>query len=179
MTQPLGAQLTGGGIGGWFESHLRASQSACVEDPDTPELVLCGVTRWGPSELVLSLVPEADELAPKTPSQVTEALVTTCCLSVPLDNFRYTCDICGKKYKYYSCFQEHRDLHAVDGEPGPSLPGSESHRETPTQGRLSGPPCPPPAQTKVMQQPDHEGRAHPLRILARKGPRHTPYILLE
>nr|XP_045229627.1 zinc finger protein 618 isoform X13 [Macaca fascicularis] len=30
------------------------------------------------------------------------------------DNFRYTCDICGKKYKYYSCFQEHRDLHAVD-----------------------------------------------------------------
>uniref|UniRef100_A0A8C2TY76 Zinc finger protein 618 n=1 Tax=Coturnix japonica TaxID=93934 RepID=A0A8C2TY76_COTJA len=31
-----------------------------------------------------------------------------------LDNFRYTCDICGKKYKYYSCFQEHRDLHAVD-----------------------------------------------------------------
>ncbi|NXT07273.1 ZN618 protein, partial [Prunella fulvescens] len=32
------------------------------------------------------------------------------------DNFRYTCDICGKKYKYYSCFQEHRDLHAVDAE---------------------------------------------------------------
>ncbi|XP_068104773.1 zinc finger protein 618 isoform X2 [Hyperolius riggenbachi] len=32
----------------------------------------------------------------------------------PSDNFRYTCDICGKKYKYYSCFQEHRDLHAVD-----------------------------------------------------------------
>ncbi|XP_029467752.1 zinc finger protein 618 isoform X3 [Rhinatrema bivittatum] len=31
------------------------------------------------------------------------------------NNFRYTCDICGKKYKYYSCFQEHRDLHAVDG----------------------------------------------------------------
>ncbi|XP_066466931.1 zinc finger protein 618 isoform X3 [Tiliqua scincoides] len=30
------------------------------------------------------------------------------------NNFRYTCDICGKKYKYYSCFQEHRDLHAVD-----------------------------------------------------------------
>ncbi|XP_069603906.1 zinc finger protein 618 isoform X4 [Ranitomeya imitator] len=30
------------------------------------------------------------------------------------DNFRYTCDVCGKKYKYYSCFQEHRDLHAVD-----------------------------------------------------------------
>ncbi|CAL8279375.1 unnamed protein product [Merluccius merluccius] len=30
------------------------------------------------------------------------------------DNFRYSCDICGKKYKYYSCFQEHRDLHAVD-----------------------------------------------------------------
>ncbi|XP_041049262.1 zinc finger protein 618 isoform X3 [Carcharodon carcharias] len=29
-------------------------------------------------------------------------------------NFRYMCDICGKKYKYYSCFQEHRDLHAVD-----------------------------------------------------------------
>ncbi|CAG02034.1 unnamed protein product, partial [Tetraodon nigroviridis] len=28
--------------------------------------------------------------------------------------FRYSCDICGKKYKYYSCFQEHRDLHAVD-----------------------------------------------------------------
>lgn len=35
---------------------------------------------------------------------------------LPADNFRYTCDICGKKYKYYSCFQEHRDLHAVDGE---------------------------------------------------------------
>lgn len=35
------------------------------------------------------------------------------CLSV--DSFRYSCDICGKKYKYYSCFQEHRDLHAVDG----------------------------------------------------------------
>ncbi|KAL4594124.1 zinc finger protein 618-like isoform X1, partial [Arapaima gigas] len=33
---------------------------------------------------------------------------------VPADSFRYTCDICGKKYKYYSCFQEHRDLHAVD-----------------------------------------------------------------
>lgn len=32
------------------------------------------------------------------------------------DAFRYTCDICGKKYKYYSCFQEHRELHAVDGE---------------------------------------------------------------
>lgn len=31
------------------------------------------------------------------------------------ENFRYMCDICGKKYKYYSCFQEHRDLHAVDG----------------------------------------------------------------
>lgn len=31
------------------------------------------------------------------------------------DSFRYSCDICGKKYKYYSCFQEHRDLHAVDG----------------------------------------------------------------
>lgn len=31
--------------------------------------------------------------------------------------FRYSCDICGKKYKYYSCFQEHRDLHAVDGKP--------------------------------------------------------------
>ncbi|XP_039635938.1 zinc finger protein 618 isoform X9 [Perca fluviatilis] len=30
------------------------------------------------------------------------------------DSFRYSCDICGKKYKYYSCFQEHRDLHAVD-----------------------------------------------------------------
>lgn len=30
-------------------------------------------------------------------------------------SFRYSCDICGKKYKYYSCFQEHRDLHAVDG----------------------------------------------------------------
>nr|XP_054600367.1 zinc finger protein 618 isoform X7 [Nothobranchius furzeri] len=29
-------------------------------------------------------------------------------------SFRYSCDICGKKYKYYSCFQEHRDLHAVD-----------------------------------------------------------------
>lgn len=33
------------------------------------------------------------------------------------DSFRYSCDICGKKYKYYSCFQEHRDLHAVDGNP--------------------------------------------------------------
>ncbi len=33
-----------------------------------------------------------------------------------LGSFRYTCDVCGKKYKYYSCFQEHRDLHAVDGE---------------------------------------------------------------
>nr|XP_054600371.1 zinc finger protein 618 isoform X13 [Nothobranchius furzeri] len=31
-------------------------------------------------------------------------------------SFRYSCDICGKKYKYYSCFQEHRDLHAV-GDP--------------------------------------------------------------
>lgn len=38
------------------------------------------------------------------------------CFLIPTDNFRYTCDICGKKYKYYSCFQEHRDLHAVDGE---------------------------------------------------------------
>lgn len=38
------------------------------------------------------------------------------CFLLPTDNFRYTCDICGKKYKYYSCFQEHRDLHAVDGE---------------------------------------------------------------
>lgn len=88
MTRPLGAQLIGGGIGGWFESHLRASRSACVENPDTPELVLCGVTHWGPSELVLSLVPEADELAPKTPPQVTEALVTTCCLSVPHRQFQ-------------------------------------------------------------------------------------------
>ncbi|XP_061867398.1 zinc finger protein 618 isoform X8 [Colius striatus] len=34
--------------------------------------------------------------------------------STETNNFRYTCDICGKKYKYYSCFQEHRDLHAVD-----------------------------------------------------------------
>ncbi|KAM9793737.1 zinc finger protein 618 isoform 1-T2 [Syngnathus typhle] len=33
----------------------------------------------------------------------------------PTSGFRYSCDICGKKYKYYSCFQEHRDLHAVDG----------------------------------------------------------------
>ncbi|XP_048876460.1 LOW QUALITY PROTEIN: zinc finger protein 618 [Brienomyrus brachyistius] len=33
---------------------------------------------------------------------------------VPADSFRNTCDICGKNYKYYSCFQEHRDLHAVD-----------------------------------------------------------------
>lgn len=40
----------------------------------------------------------------------------TLCSFLPTDNFRYTCDICGKKYKYYSCFQEHRDLHAVDGE---------------------------------------------------------------
>lgn len=38
------------------------------------------------------------------------------CFLLSTDNFRYTCDICGKKYKYYSCFQEHRDLHAVDGE---------------------------------------------------------------
>lgn len=35
--------------------------------------------------------------------------------SSPAGSFRYSCDICGKKYKYYSCFQEHRDLHAVDG----------------------------------------------------------------
>uniref|UniRef100_A0A8C6PJN0 Zinc finger protein 618 n=1 Tax=Nothobranchius furzeri TaxID=105023 RepID=A0A8C6PJN0_NOTFU len=35
-------------------------------------------------------------------------------------SFRYSCDICGKKYKYYSCFQEHRDLHAV-GDPFDSV----------------------------------------------------------
>lgn len=39
-------------------------------------------------------------------------------LSRAAGSFRYSCDICGKKYKYYSCFQEHRDLHAVDGNPG-------------------------------------------------------------
>lgn len=53
----------------------------------------------------------------------------------PPDNFRYTCDICGKKYKYYSCFQEHRDLHAVDGESGPSLLGVTSEKE-PSSGAL-------------------------------------------
>lgn len=37
------------------------------------------------------------------------------CLLLISGSFRYSCDICGKKYKYYSCFQEHRDLHAVDG----------------------------------------------------------------
>ncbi|XP_036972878.1 zinc finger protein 618 isoform X8 [Acanthopagrus latus] len=36
------------------------------------------------------------------------------CSRLPIGSFRYSCDICGKKYKYYSCFQEHRDLHAVD-----------------------------------------------------------------
>lgn len=43
------------------------------------------------------------------------ALSLSCCS--PAGSFRYSCDICGKKYKYYSCFQEHRDLHAVDGNP--------------------------------------------------------------
>lgn len=49
-------------------------------------------------------------------------LLVTLTLSILLSraagSFRYSCDICGKKYKYYSCFQEHRDLHAVDGNPG-------------------------------------------------------------
>lgn len=72
-----------------------------------------------------TLVSKADELAPprKSPSHVTESLVIAYVFSSPTDNFRYTCDICGKKYKYYSCFQEHRDLHAVDGESGPWLRG--------------------------------------------------------
>lgn len=43
-------------------------------------------------------------------------------LSRAAGSFRYSCDICGKKYKYYSCFQEHRDLHAVDGNPGEPSP---------------------------------------------------------
>lgn len=42
-----------------------------------------------------------------------------------LGGFRYSCDICGKKYKYYSCFQEHRDLHAVDGN-GANFSGLEN-----------------------------------------------------
>lgn len=41
--------------------------------------------------------------------------LTRCLLA---GSFRYSCDVCGKKYKYYSCFQEHRDLHAVDGKRG-------------------------------------------------------------
>ncbi|RMB93553.1 hypothetical protein DUI87_30252 [Hirundo rustica rustica] len=47
-------------------------------------------------------------------AQHLESLAAPPMASCVTDNFRYTCDICGKKYKYYSCFQEHRDLHAVD-----------------------------------------------------------------
>ncbi|XP_034751534.1 zinc finger protein 618 isoform X4 [Etheostoma cragini] len=56
----------------------------------------------------------ADSL-PQTPN-----ILSPHCSRLPIgdilipDSFRYSCDICGKKYKYYSCFQEHRDLHAVD-----------------------------------------------------------------
>ncbi|XP_074473481.1 zinc finger protein 618 isoform X3 [Sebastes fasciatus] len=52
---------------------------------------------------------------PQTPN-----ILSPHCSRIPIgdilipDSFRYSCDICGKKYKYYSCFQEHRDLHAVD-----------------------------------------------------------------
>lgn len=101
---------------------MKVTPVSLYRGPLTPQaLILHGFSNWG--HLVPSLAPGADELAQKPP-RVTEALVTTYVLPFPIDNFRYTCDICGKKYKYYSCFQEHRDLHAVDGEPGLSLLGS-------------------------------------------------------
>ncbi|XP_039722773.1 zinc finger protein 618 isoform X8 [Pteropus medius] len=49
------------------------------------------------------------------------------------DNFRYTCDICGKKYKYYSCFQEHRDLHAVDDPFDQGVVATEEVKEEPPE----------------------------------------------
>ncbi|XP_043914663.1 zinc finger protein 618-like isoform X4 [Protopterus annectens] len=45
------------------------------------------------------------------------------------NNFRYTCDICGKRYKYYSCFQEHRDLHAVDDPYDQAVKAAEEAKE--------------------------------------------------
>lgn len=73
------------------------------------------------------LVPESGVLTSNlTPGDQGLSTKLSVFLFPPPDNFRYTCDICGKKYKYYSCFQEHRDLHAVDGESGPSL--LESHQ---------------------------------------------------
>ncbi|RLW00558.1 hypothetical protein DV515_00008950 [Chloebia gouldiae] len=74
------------------------------------------------------LSPELKHLSSKQPSHISAPLaaerekkplsravfVLPWVESTETNNFRYTCDICGKKYKYYSCFQEHRDLHAVD-----------------------------------------------------------------
>ncbi|XP_054600367.2 zinc finger protein 618 isoform X7 [Nothobranchius furzeri] len=48
-------------------------------------------------------------------------------------SFRYSCDICGKKYKYYSCFQEHRDLHAVDPFDSVVLPVDGLKEEEPVE----------------------------------------------
>ncbi|XP_028830303.1 zinc finger protein 618 isoform X3 [Denticeps clupeoides] len=54
------------------------------------------------------------------------------------DSFRYTCDICGKKYKYFSCFQEHRDLHAVD-DPYDHIIPLEDNKEEVEQFQKIGP----------------------------------------
>lgn len=85
---------TGDSVGQWLSVCLR----------DLAEHVGC-VSAWG------CLIEQCDCSAA---FHLRVSKVT--CFLLPTDNFRYTCDICGKKYKYYSCFQEHRDLHAVDGE---------------------------------------------------------------
>ncbi|XP_036070349.1 zinc finger protein 618 [Oryzias melastigma] len=77
-----------------FQTHVRAHRESesMVGDglPQTPN------NQWS-SSLCRKVAPMHDVSAPMLHS-----------------SFRYSCDICGKKYKYYSCFQEHRDLHAVD-----------------------------------------------------------------
>lgn len=105
--------------------------------------------------------------------QVTGALVSTCAFPSLADNFRYTCDICGKKYKYYSCFQEHRDLHAVDGESDPSL------LSPPERCPPSGTPAPtlslpasPLTHGKIKCTRHTRGGTHPGGFCKRECPHH-------
>lgn len=157
---------------------------------NTPRTDCPWVTSWGRCGLVLCWF--LRQRSPPSPrqnalAQVTEVLVTACVFPSPTDNFRYTCDICGKKYKYYSCFQEHRDLHAVDGESGPSLPGrSVARRGAPPPPGLLVWPLPPPGPLSPLLRPrgrsgssqTTRGVTDPWGFWKREGPRHSPYILL-
>lgn len=82
----------------WSRGCLRALE---IWQSMWDECYCVGVSDWAVLSGVLAFYLKVSKVA---------------CFLLPTDNFRYTCDICGKKYKYYSCFQEHRDLHAVDGE---------------------------------------------------------------